>query len=73
MKKSIQCAAVIALSTLTFLTVSLRADDRIPVRVVAVAAFDNELQNWITNSPLNKTLPFPQGYRPFTTIRGCGY
>jgi purine nucleoside permease len=29
-----------------------------------VAAFDNELQNWITNLPLNKTLPFPQGYRP---------
>jgi len=60
MKKSIQCAAVIALSRLTFLTVSLRADDRIPVRVVVVAAFDNELQNWITNFPLNKTLPFSQ-------------
>ena len=64
MKKSIQCAAVLALSTLTFLAVSLRADGRIPVRVVVVTAFDNELQNWITNLPLNKTLPFPQGYRP---------
>jgi purine nucleoside permease len=64
MKKSIQCAAVIALSTLTFLAVSLRAGDRIPVRVVVVAAFDNELQNWITNFPLKETLPFPQGYRP---------
>jgi purine nucleoside permease len=46
------------------LAVSLRAGDRIPVRVVVVAAFDNELQNWITNFPLNKTLAFPQGYRP---------
>jgi purine nucleoside permease len=63
MKKSIQCAAVIAVSTLTLLAVSLRADDRIPVRVVVVAAFDNELQNWITNFPLNESLPFPQGYR----------
>jgi purine nucleoside permease len=64
MKKSVQCAALITLSTLAFLAVSLRADDKIPVRVVVVATFDNELQNWITNLPLNKTLPFPQGYRP---------
>jgi purine nucleoside permease len=64
MKKSIQCVAVIALSTLTILAVSLRADGRIPVRVVVVTAFDTELQNWITNLPFNKTLPFPQGYRP---------
>jgi hypothetical protein len=63
MKKSIQCAAVIALSTLTFLAAALRANDRIPVRVV-VAAFDNELQNWITNFPLDETLPFTQGYLP---------
>jgi purine nucleoside permease len=62
MKKSIHRAAVLAVSTLTFLTISLRADDRIPVRVVVVATFDDELQNWITNLPLNKTLPFPQGY-----------
>ena len=64
MNNSVRCAAVIALSTLTPFAVSLRANDRIPVRVVVVAAFDNELQNWITNFPLNETLPFPQGYRP---------
>ena len=63
-KKSIRRAVVIALSTLAFLAVSLSADDRIPVRVVVVATFDSELQNWITNLPLNMTLPFPQGYRP---------
>jgi purine nucleoside permease len=44
--------------------VSLPADDRIPVRVVVVATFDNELQNWITNLPLNQTIPFPQGFEP---------
>jgi purine nucleoside permease len=63
MQKPIQCAAAIAVSTLTFLAASLRADDRIPVRVVVVAAFDNELQDWIANFPLNETLPFTQGYR----------
>src|SRR6516164_10930647 len=62
--KFIQCAAVIAIATLAFLAVSLRADDRIPVKVVVVATFDNELQNWITNLPLAQTLRFPQGYRP---------
>ena len=59
-----RCAAVAAVATLAFSAVSLRADDRIPVRVVVVATFDNELQNWITNLPLAETLPFPQGYRP---------
>jgi len=62
--KFIQCTAVIAIATLAFLAVSLRADDRIPVKVVVVATFDNELQNWITNLPLAQALPFPQGYRP---------
>jgi purine nucleoside permease len=62
--KFIQCAAFIATATLAFLAVSLRADDRIPVRVVVVATFDSELQNWTTNLPLAQTLPFPQGYRP---------
>ena len=64
MKKAVRCAAMVALSVLGFLAVSLRADDRIPVRVVVVATFESELQNWITNLPLTKTLPFPQGYRP---------
>jgi purine nucleoside permease len=62
--KSIQRATVIAVATLAFLASSLRADDRIPVKVVVVATFDNELQNWITDLPLSQTLPFPQGYRP---------
>jgi purine nucleoside permease len=59
---------MIVLSSLALLVVSLRADDRvsvkIPVRVVVVTTFDNEIQNWITKLPLNVTLPFPQGYRP---------
>lgn len=62
--KLIQCAALTAVATLALLAVSLRADECIPVRVVVVATFDNELQNWITNLPLAQTLPFPQGYRP---------
>jgi hypothetical protein len=44
--KSIQCATVIAVATLALTAVSLRARDRIPVKVVVVATFDNELQNW---------------------------
>ncbi len=62
--KLIQCAALTAVATLALLAVSLRADECIPVRVVVVATFDNELQNWITDLPLAQTLPFPQGYRP---------
>jgi purine nucleoside permease len=62
--KSIQCATVIAVATLALMAVSLHARDRIPVKVVVVATFDNELQNWTTNLPLPQTLPFPQGYRP---------
>jgi purine nucleoside permease len=62
--KSIQCATVIAVAIVALTAVSLRARDRIPVKVVVVATFDNELQNWITKLPLPQTLPFPQGYRP---------
>jgi purine nucleoside permease len=57
-------AAVIAVATLSFLPVSLHADDHIPVRVVVVTAFDNELQNWIIDLPMSVTIPFPQGFRP---------
>ena len=62
--KSIQCATVIAVATLALMAVSLHARDRIPIKVVVVATFDNELQNWTTNLPLPQTLPFPEGYRP---------
>src|SRR5262245_5277945 len=62
--KSIPCATVIAVATLALTAVSVCARDRIPVKVVVVATFDNELQNWTTKLPLPQTLPFPQGYRP---------
>ena len=62
--KLIKYFAMIAAAALTCLAPSLRADDRTPVKVVVVATFDNELQNWITNLPLSETIPFPQGYRP---------
>jgi purine nucleoside permease len=62
--KSIPCATVIAVATLALTAVSVCARDRIPVKVVVVATFDNELQQWITKLPLPQTLPFPQGYRP---------
>jgi purine nucleoside permease len=62
--KSIPCATVIAVATLALTAVSVCARDRIPVKVVVVATFDNELQHWTTKLPLPQTLPFPQGYRP---------
>ena len=57
----IQRAAVAALALVTFLSAS-SAQEHIPVKVVVVAAFDNELQNWITDLPLPVTIPFPQGF-----------
>jgi purine nucleoside permease len=57
----IQRAAVTALASVTFLSAS-SAQEHIPVKVVVVAAFDNELQNWITDLPLPVTIPFPQGF-----------
>jgi purine nucleoside permease len=57
----IQRAAVAALASVTFLSAS-SAQEHIPVKVVVVAAFDNELQNWITDLPLPVTIPFPQGF-----------
>src|SRR5262245_47558897 len=53
----------LALGILTS-TLSLPAQDRITVRVVVVATFDNELANWIANLPLNQTIAFPQGFEP---------
>jgi purine nucleoside permease len=62
--RSIRCVTAIVVATLALMAVSLRAHDRIPVKVIVVATFDNELQNWTANLPLPQTLPFPQGYRP---------
>jgi purine nucleoside permease len=59
----IQRAAVAALlASVTFLSTELGAQERIPVKVVVVTAFDKELQNWITELPLPVTIPFPQGF-----------
>src|SRR5215470_13914525 len=72
----IQRAAVVAfLASVTFLSASSSAHARIQVKVVVVAAFDDELHNWITNLPLSVTLPFPQGsealrYKPNLTVLG---
>jgi purine nucleoside permease len=59
----IQRAAVATLlASVTFLSAKLGAEERIPVKVVVVTAFDKELQNWITELPLPVTIPFPQGF-----------
>src|SRR5215469_6091949 len=59
----IQRAAVVAfLASATFLSASSSAHARIPVKVVVVAAFHDQLHNWITDLPLSVTLPFPQGF-----------
>lgn len=50
------------LASVTFLSVPLAAEERIPVKVVVVTAFDRELQKWITELPLPVTIPFPQGF-----------
>ena len=48
----IQRATVLALlASMTLRSTSSSGHERIPVRVVVVAAFDAELQNWITNLP----------------------
>jgi purine nucleoside permease len=59
----VQRAVVAALlATMTFLSATLAAEERIPVKVVVVAAFDPELQNWISELPLPVTFAFPQGF-----------
>jgi purine nucleoside permease len=58
-----QRAAVAALlASVTFLSIQLAAEERIPVKVVVVTAFEPELQKWITDLPLPVTIPFPQGF-----------
>jgi purine nucleoside permease len=54
-------AVAAALLSVTFLSTASSAQERIPVKVVVVAAFDPELQKWITDLPLPVTIPFPQG------------
>lgn len=72
----IQCAVGVALlASVTFLSASASAEEQIPVKVVVVAAFDVELQNWITELPLPVTIPFPQGlealhYNPNLQVLG---
>jgi purine nucleoside permease len=51
-----------ALLSVTFLSAASSAQERIPVKVVVVAAFDDELKNWISELPLSVTIPFPQGF-----------
>jgi purine nucleoside permease len=61
--KLVQRAGTAALlASAAFLCPRLAAEERIPVKVVVVTAFDPELQNWITELPLPVTIPFPQGF-----------
>ena len=57
-------AVVAALVSVTCLSAASSAEERIPVRVVVVAAFDEELKNWTSELPLSVTIPFPQGFEP---------
>ena len=72
----IQGAAVVALlASVTVLSASVAAEEDIPVKVVVVAAFDSELQKWITELPLPVTIAFPQGsealhYNPNLQVPG---
>jgi purine nucleoside permease len=70
-----RAAATAALASLTFLSAASSAQEHIPVKVVVVAAFDSELQNWINDLPLSVTIPFPQGleslhYNPNLQVLG---
>jgi purine nucleoside permease len=68
-------AVAAALVCVTFLAATSSAQERIPVKVVVVAAFHEELKNWIANLPLSVTIPFPQGleslhYNPDLQVLG---
>jgi purine nucleoside permease len=67
----IQCARLLAIALVAVSAVSIRADGKIPVRVVVITTFQNgqdndptagELGNWVLNLPMSQTIPFPQGY-----------
>ena len=69
--KVIQRSALFVIATLAFLSVSAKADNQIPIRVVVITAFQGgadddptkgEFGNWVLHLPLPQTIPFPQGY-----------
>ena len=64
MNRIARTALTAALLLVTILSAASPAQERIPVKVVVVAAFDVELKNWITDLPLSATIPFPQGFEP---------
>ena len=53
MNRTQRTAVAAALVSVTFLSAASSAQERIPVKVVVVAAFDVELKNWITDPPLS--------------------
>src|SRR5499427_9867998 len=55
-------AIAAALASVTFLSAASSAQERIPVKVIVVVAFDVELKRWISDLPLSVTIPFPQGF-----------
>ena len=66
-----QRPALFAIAMLAFLSVSSKAGDQVPVRVVVITAFQGgadddptkgEFGNWVFHLPLPQTIPFPQGY-----------
>lgn len=69
--KLIQRPALFTIATLAFFSISSKAEDPIPVRVVVITAFQNgedndptqgEFGNWVLNLPLPQIISFPQGY-----------
>jgi purine nucleoside permease len=60
--KLVQRLVIAAILASVIFSAASPAQERIPVKVVVVAAFDDELQNWIINFPLPVTIPFPQGF-----------
>jgi purine nucleoside permease len=73
MKKGISTTVILAMTTQApLLRAEKYTDERIPIRVVVVTAFEpgkdegdipGELQNWVERLPLPTVLPFPQGNR----------
>ena len=55
-------AIAAALASVTLLSAASSAQQRIPIKVIVVAAFDVELKRWISDLPLSVTIPFPQGF-----------
>jgi hypothetical protein len=64
--KLIQRPALFAIALLAFLSLSSKANNQIPVRVVVITAFQGgddddptkgEFGNWVLNLPLPETIP----------------